>query len=636
MPKDIEPIKLQSNKNIKRWYVYPDMLPSGKFSGFQDRDDETLLRGSFVVGQNCMFAGNSLPSIRDGYELVGTTEPNDTTPVQRAWSFTGRNGSIWEMKAYSTGIYAWLVGTSTEWTLLKGGFTTGLEFGYRNIGETEGEFHSFFCNGTNEWFQFNGAHATVSSVTANTITIAASTWTALGFYTAATRSVIINGNEYPYTGGEGTVTLTGVTGDPLAGGVVAGDLAIQSPREVAALTSHKSQVVMAQDGRLHARLETKKDVWNYSKLDNPDDFTTGSTDGDGGSKSIESSGPITAFGKLNGLAVALKKNVISSLEFVQSGDRVDIPRYRTLTSADDKSTTIGAETQRSTFSTPYGLVFVTPDKRLVLLTGMTSNNEPEYLVLSDPIQPIFDAGVHTDACGICVDNVIWYAFKSDIGASFNDTVVRGDMTRRTTDKDGKVLPIQWDAPYVGWNVKDWTSVYNSTTGKNEVHWHSSTNSATYRVTPGVKADNTNPFTATLRGWAETFDAPSMQKKIDRAFVQVKMSENTELLLTLLYDKDGVTQRTETTLSGDSSTKKFDASLYNPFGASSFGSQKFGSNEATDDTPLYHFDIEIPPNVYFFSLSLQFSTDGEGQNWEIVRFGVRVAEIVETNDMIYLT
>lgn len=635
MPKDLPPIQLEPKKNLRGWFIFPDQLPTGKFSGFQDRDDETLMRGAFVVGQNVTFSGNSLPAIRDGYELVGTTEPTDATPVRRAWTFTGRNGDVWELKAYDTGIYAWLVGVSTEWTLLRGGFTTALEFGYGNIGESGGEFHSFFCNGTDEWYEFNGAHATVLSVTATSITLdGATTWTALGFY-ASPQSVVINGTEYPYTGGEGTDTIT-VTVDPEAGGVTAGDLAIQYPREVAALTNVKGQVAMAHDGRLHARLETKKDVWNYSKLDNPDDFTTGATDGDGGSKSIESSGSIVAFGKLNGLAVALKKNLIASLEFVQSGDRVDIPRYRTLTPADDKSTTIGALTQRSAFSTPYGLVFVTPDKRLILLTGMTQNNEPEYLVLSDPIQPIFDQGVHTDACGICVDNVIWYAFRSDASSSFNDTVIRGDMARRTTDKDGKVLPIQWDAPSVGWNVKDWTSVYNATTGKNEAHWHSSTNSATYKVTPGVKVDNTNPFTATVRGWSETFGSPSLQKRADRAFAQVRMSENTELLLTLLFDRDGVTQRTEKTLKGTEADKKFDSSIYNPFGASSFGSQKFGSNEATNDTPLYHFDIEIPSNVYFFSLSFQFSSSEEGQNWEVVRFGIRIMEVVETNDMRYLT
>lgn len=631
MPKPPAPLKLDPSKNSKRWLIFPDMLPGGKFSGFQDRDDETLLRGAFVVGQNTKFSGNSLPAIRDGYELVGTTEPSDATPIQRAWTFETRDGDVYELKAYSTGLYYWLVGTSTEWALLKGGFTSGLEFGYGNIGETAGQFHTWFCNGTDAWMRFNGAKATVSAVTANTISIASSTWTTLGFYTTGTRSVIINGTEYAYTGGEGTTTLTGVTPSPA--GEALGSLAVQSPQTVSFTSAPAvSQVIMAHDGRIHARSDVRKSVWAYSQLDNPDDWTTGSDDGDGATKDIEGSGPITAYGKLNSKILAFKKNIVKSLEFLS----VDTPKYATIVPSDDKSTSIGAENQRSTFSTPYGLVFVTRDKRLMLLTGVTQNNEPEYLVLSDPIQPIFDEGIHTDACGICVDNVIWYAFKQDINSSFNDTVIRGDMTRRTTDKDGKVLPIQWDAPYVGWNVKDWTAVYNSTTGKNEVHWHSSTNSATYRVTPASKSDNTGPYTATVRTWAETFDLAARLKLIDMAFVQVKMSENTELTHTLLYDRDGVTQQTETVLLGTDTAHRFDSAVYNPFGAESFGAQKFGSNAEMDDVAFYHFDIEVNPNTRFFSLSSQFSTQKEGQAWEIIRFGYRLKEVVDSNDYRFIS
>jgi len=630
----IPAVQLDPKKNLKGWYVFPDMLPSGKFYGFRDRDDETLLRGAWVVGQNVKFSGNSLPAIRSGYELVGGTEPTDTTPVTRAWTFETRGGDVYELKAYGTGIYWRLEGVSTEWSLLKGGFTSGLEFGYANIGETAGLFHTWFSNGTDAWMRWNGARATVSAVTANTISIASGTWTGLGFYTAGTRSVIIDGTEYEYTGGEGTDTLTGVTPDPDAGGVTAGDMAVQSPQTVSFTAGpDASDVIMAHDGRIHSR-GGKKSVWRYSKLDDPDDWTVGGNDADGGEKDIESSGPLVAFGKLNGLILAFKRRQITSLEFVQSGTRVDVPRYRTFTSSDDKSTTIGATNQRSTFSTPFGVVFVTQDKRLILLTGMTQNNEPEYVVLSDPIQPVFDRGVHTDACGIFVDGVLWYAFKETSESTFNDVVVRGDMTRQTPDKDGRILPIQWDAPYVGWNVADWTSVYDADLGRNAVHWHSSTNSATYRVVAS-NTDNTGPFTATVRSWAETFDAPARQKIIDMAFVQVRMRESTELTHTLLLDKDGVTQQKETLLSGEDTDKMLGAAVYNPFGASEFGSQKFGSNEEVDDTFLYHFDIEVDPNVGFFHISSQFSSSKEGQTWEVVRFGYRLKEVQDTNDYRFL-
>lgn len=621
MPKPVTAI--DKNKARGQWVMFPDTLPNGRFRGFENRDNITQLRGAWVIGENVSFARTSLPTPRNGFEVLGT-EASDATPVRRAWTFETRAGVIWELKAYATGVYYWLVGTSTDWALLKGSFTTGLEFGFANIGESAGEFHSFFCNETDEWFQFNGMSGSVSSVTGSTI-VFTDTIANLGFYTTGTRSVIIAGAEYDYTGQAGS-TLTGVTPDPSAAGVVAGNLAVQSPRSVAALTTVKSRVALAHDGRIHARSGTRKDVWNYSKLDDPDDFTTGSTDGDGGAKAIEFSGPILAFMNINKSIVAGKRGLLKLLQFTQSGTRIDVPFYQTLTPADDKSTSIGVTNQRSTFASPFGPVFVTQDKRLMLLSGVTANSEPQYLVISDPIQPIFDAGDHTDAAGICVDNIIYYSFKSDPDVSANDTVLVGDMTKQTFDSNGRVLPIQWDTPYIGWNVKDWTSIYNSATGENEVHFHSSLNSSSYKVIDD-NLDATNAFTATARSWAEVFDNPQYQKRIDLVYLEVRMREVTELLATLLYDNDGFTAIEEYTLTGDSSDYRFTLTEYNPFGSGAFGTRKFGSKSAVDDTDTYIFYIETAANTFFFNISLQLSVSGAAHLFELVRFGYRLAEVI---------
>lgn len=641
MPREFPEIKVDMAKNRRQWFVFPDQLSGGKFSGFRNDNDASQLRGSFVVGQNVKFSGNGLPATRDGYEVMGT-EASDVTPVQRAWTFETRGGDIFELKSYATSVYYWLQGTSTEWALLKSGFTTTLEFGYGNIGEAGGEFHSFFCNGTDDWQQFNGANAVISSTTANSITKTGSgTWTASGFYAGSANAfVIIGSTVYNYTGGEGTTTLTGVTPNPT--GEANGSLVVQSPRALdgtaptADLANFVGRVIEAHDGRLHVGLSSRQSTWNYSKLNNPDDFTTGSSDGDGGTKDIEFSGGVTAFGKLNNAILCYKKRNIKMLNYVQSGSLIDVPKYTTLVPADDKSTTIGAVNQRSTFSTPYGMVSVTTDKRMILLTGVTQNEQPQYVVLSTPIQSIFDDGVHDDASGICVNNIVWYAFKSDINSTYNDVVVRGDLTQQSTDSEGRTTPILWDTPYVGWNVKDWTAVYNATDGETEVHWHSSISSNSYRVTPLSNTDNPQSgqdgsFTTTIRSWAEQFGAPHKQKRITNGFIEVRMSENTEMTATLLYDEDGTTQQTEKTLSGSSADHKFTKVTYNPFGASAFGSVQFGSNPAADDLPRYRYFLEINPNIYFFNVSLQLSTSGAAQNWEIVRWGIELAEAVEQND-----
>lgn len=622
-PNNAESTKLKQEGG--RWYYFPDQLQTGKFRGFVNRDDATQTRGVFVVGQNVSFIGTDNPTIRKGYEVVGS-EAADATPVKRAWTFETREGAKFELKGFDTKVKYWLEGVSTDYLDLLTGLTSGLEFGYANISETTADTaKTFFCNGTDDWYEFNGAYATISGTTTNTLSIASGTWTALGVYSTGTRSVIINGTAYAYTGGEGTTTLTGVTPDPTLQPVNAGDIAVQQPRAVSAMSSVKGRVAFAHDGRIHARLDTKKSVWNYSKLDNPDDWTAGSSDGDGGAKEVEFGGPITAFGKLNKTVLCFKPRVIKLLDFIQVGTRLDSPRYQTLVPSDDKSTSLGAVNQKSTFSTPKGVVFVTPDKRMMLLSGITANSEPQYVSLSEPVQPIFDRGVHDEASGICVNNVIYYAFKQDKNSTYNDTVLIGDLTKITPDATGDPVPIRWDAPYIGWAVSDWTAIESTDNKEIEVRWHSAINSSSYRVTDS-KSDNTSSFTTTLRTWAEQFDLPHKRKKIDMIYVEIRMSEITEVTATVLYDEDGVTGQETVILDADSADHRFTNTEYNPFGASMFGSQQFGSNPENDEMSKYRFFIELKKNVRFFTVSLQLSTDAEGQNYELIRYGYRLAEV----------
>lgn len=627
--------QIQTTEDKNAWSIFPDDLNSGTFKGFENRPEISQNRGAFVLGENVKFGGICLPSLRDGYSAIGT-EDTGTAPVMRAWVFETRDGVQYELKVVDTKIYYWMVGRSTEWTVLLSGLTANTEWFFANIGKTaNATTHCLFSNGVDGVFKWSGAYAEVLAATANTIQKTGGTfWTAGGF-DAATASVNVNGSPYQYTGGEGTDTLTTVTPDPLAAGVLPGMLAVQLPVAVAALGSVQGSVGCAHDGRLHMRLETKKSVWDYSKLDDPFDFTAAASDGAGWAKEIEMAGPIMTYGKLNKAILCFKKRLIKMLTFGASSTRIDVPTYSTLISTDDKGTTLGAINQKSTFSTPKGLVFVTPDKRLALLTGVTANNEPQYLMLSDPIQPVFDQGDFSDAAGICVNNILWLSFKSSTGVGSNDTVLRGDMTRVSYDSNGQALPIRWDVPYVGWNVNDWTAVFDSVNGRYDVHFHSSLNGSTYKVNYDDKTDNGNGFGSTVRTWAEHFGYPQWQKRMDESFVEIRMKENANITATLLYDEDGVTQRQEYILSGDAAEQRFDSTTYNPIGATPFGSTQMGSQIADNEYDTYRFNLEINPNVYFFNISLQLSSDGDGQDYELVRFGYCIAEVKKDTDRKYL-
>jgi hypothetical protein len=631
MPRDlpkIEPMK-------KKWYYFPEMLPGGKFRGYQTDMEITSGRGYFPIGQNTSFDKEDVPTARNGYELIEAAEISDATPVKSTNIFETRNGDKWEMKTYGTGVYVFLIGTSTAWTLLKGSFTSGLKFAFANIGQTD-QISSwcFFCNGTENPFRWTGVYAALQSTTLNTIVTSASSLANLDF--PATGNVVINGNTYAYTGLTGG-TFTGVTGDP--SGEAAGSLVIASPIELTGAVSGgvdpaKFKVAMAHDGRLHLRRENRKSVWDYSNLDNPDDFTTGSADGKGGSKEVEFSGPITAFAKLNKTILCLKKRVIKVLKFNQVGTRLDSPVYETLVSVDDKSTTLGAVNDSSTFSTPVGVVFVTPDKKMVLLTGITQNNEPQYLYLSKPIQSIFDLGNHDEGSGLCVNNKIYYTFKQDENSEANDTVIIGDLEAKSTDQDGNIIPIRWDTPSVGWNVAHFTAVESANGKKMEVHWHSSLNSNSYRII-NEKVDSGVSFTHTLRSWNESFDMPFLKKRMDLAYLELDMLENTKLTVTILYDIDGNSGRAEYPIRGTDTIHQRQGATYNVFGASAFGSQKIGSNPQQNEMKRYVYYLDVNPNIAFFTVSLQISGEEQNNDFKLIRFGYRMCDLITEPDRILL-
>lgn len=714
LPSDTTP-RQDRDKNVEKWVVFPDDLPNKRFTGYQTRDISSQNRGAFPIGQNVAMTLAQTPTLRTGYEIIGTNAEN-STPVTRAWTYETRDGVQFELKAFDTFLYYYIYGVSTDYALLKSGFTADQEFGYGNISRsTDIAGATIFCNGVDSWYKFTGAYATYASdngsdeltvegsttlinryfrpegtfilngteVTytelngntfkgcsalpvaavgdilvqsptpvdgtylfqvyggvygtylsdngANTITVQGSTSLAsLGF--SASGTIRYKGTDITYAALSGT-TFTGCSGVPAAPAV--GDvLALKPTATIDNMTNYKSSVIMAHDGRLHARQETKKSVWNYSVLDNPYDFSTvGSSDTNAGAKEVEFGGPIVGFGKLVKTAIALKARMIKLLSYIQVGSRVDSPDYKTLVSVDDKGTSLGATNQKSTFSTPLGLVFITPDKRMVLLTGVTANNEPQYLFLSDPIQQVFQAGVHDEATGICLDNEIWYAFKQDNNSTYNDVVLHGNMLRQTFDNYGRPLPIQWDTPYIGWNVSDFSIVFNPDLGKNELHWHSAINSNSYRVIEN-KTDDTQAYTAIVRTWEETFGVPEKQKKIDYCYVEIEMLENTQIEATLLYDEDGVTAQATYQLNGSLLANSFGTTPFNPFGSSPYGWQQIGSNPGEEGMSLYRFWLEIDPDIEFFNISLQLSGDDENNDFNLIRIGYRLMQVIQEVDLKY--
>lgn len=605
-----------SKKEIGKWIIYPDVLENRRFLGYLTRDDITEIKGGFPIGQNILFTDGSKPTLRPGCVIVGS-QIDAQTPITRAWRFERRDGAEIELRAYDTKVEYFISGVSTDYKLLKGGFTANQNFTFNVISKsTNINSQIYFNNGVDNWYSWTGVYGLMASFdnTAHTLTIQGNTdLSALGF--TASGYITINGVEVVYTALSGK-TFTGC-GDMSAITMAAGEIVIQTPVIPAGMSNFLTTVSIAHDGRIHARLETKKSVSNYSKLDNPEDWTSGSLDGDGGSKEIEGGGPITAYGRDENKLLIFKKRQIKTLVFNQSGTRVDVPVYSTLKPSDDKCTTIGAIGNKSTFHAPNGIVFVTEDKEMLMLKRQELIDYPQQISLSDPIKPTFQAGEHNDASGIIYKSKIYYSYKQDSNSIANDTVIIYDLIR---DK--------WSMPVVGWNVSDWTIV------NNKLRWHSSLSPNTYELID-EKTDNQFPFTTVLRTHSEDFGEPTYQKNVGELLLEIYMTENTEINLDILYDEDGYTEIVSTTIKGTDTGNIINSQKYNPYGASPLGTEQFGSNQNISEMKKYRYIIPLKANNEFYNIALQFTTEGEGMNYELIRYGYNLSEIFYKNNKKFI-
>ncbi len=115
-----------------------------------------------------------------------------------------------------------------------------------------------------------------------------------------------------------------------------------------------------------------------------------------------------------------------------------------------------------------------------------------------------------------------------------------------------------------------------------------------------------------------------------------MLENSVVSASLLYDEDGVSGISTYSLLGSSTNNVFQTSPFNPFGSSPYGWQKIGSNPNESNLSMYRFWLEVNPNIPFYNISLQLAGDTENNDWNLVRMGYCIIEVIDQTALKYIT
>ncbi len=215
------------------------IITQTNFQGYEHHDDittqntNTLAYGSHDV----LIVGNSNNAIesRNGYTLLGESDQGSfVTPIRSKFDkYVNNAGVAFAVREYEiptgpqAGYSSVEVFYNNNWWRISGAIA-GLHESYFTSWTDPDTLVNYliWVNGQQNVFYWTGSIATISNLTATTITLSEVDATA-AFDTAGT--IEINGVSYTYTGKNAT-QLTGLTTSPITGGVVVGDVAIQKSK----------------------------------------------------------------------------------------------------------------------------------------------------------------------------------------------------------------------------------------------------------------------------------------------------------------------------------------------------------------------------------------------------------------------
>lgn len=580
--------------------------PTGYFNKKEitNQVDTALVKGSKNVIIN---DGDKIAS-RKGYTLDGAAR-TVTQGIDSSFDFVSKNGKkilrAFQGATAGTGKLQvrteYVAGTPVYADLLSSLTYTNFNFStwWYN---TEATRVLMFVDGTNSLRMWGGGIAYVASNTSTTITLSGtSTWAQLGFFTAHSgRAVTINGVSYTYTGGEGTLTLTGLSGLPA---IAAGTPVFQSVVTTTSLTSVPSgttyDLVWTKDNHLILG-DTQSSVVYGSKVDDYTDFgfTTPLRSADEGFKItldnfsvgfVEDSDSFYVFAGLDEL---YKINFITT----QDGASETITVQKVRTGAGQ-----AAISQSAIIPVKNGIMYFTNEKTLSWLTSVQNVFTPQSLPISDPIKDDFDSYDLTNASGVFFENEIWIAIPRE------NLVYRYDFDKAL-----------WQSPQTI-PVSRFSIIKNTTTNQNELYGHSNTSNETYKLNDGW-TDNGISIDYVAAFAYRSFGKRGILKQFDEYFTEAYMETSTNLLCTHRYEYLGAELVVDKTIYGSDTglvfAPNYDASL----GKNNLGQAPLGSlADEVSDLSKYRCIHEMK-SVDFFEHQVIYSSVGR---FEIICHGPNV-------------
>lgn len=584
-----------------------------EFKGYVTKPDPTNTNDRFLTAGSFNVLVNDTEKVtgRKGYSLFGAAS-TDRNAIESEFTWNTSSGTEILLRGLNNSLQFYNSGT---WYTLASGFNTAA-FGFPRSSQsgwwndTQGiDVLPFVAKDANI-YTWSGCVATVASTTSNSITkTGTETWAEARALTTS-GTIIINGNEYAYTGGTGTTTLTGVTPDPT--GEANGSLAYQK------VTTESNKPASGLTNDLIDILNNQVYIGDYSSREvyvsaNNDltDFSTISTPRQPGQAALFTldNAPVAFVVQEEAMYISAGKSdwYATSINLQNDGttfiEDITVKKLKNSPQQAAKAKDLTANIKNS-------VVFISHEPTLDELGRVENVNTPQSKPLSDPIKPDFDTYDFTGG------DIRYYKNQIFIAVPVHALVLIYDINN------------SWWQPPQQMPIAKF-SVYDG-----KLIGHSSLVSESYELFPdNTFADNDNVINMQAVFAYRNFGTRSLLKSFDEYFTEGYLSSSTTLTLTLQYDYAGGTAEKEFSIIGSDEDITVGNPITGNLGSLPLGAGPIGTMQ-TGGADLKKFrQVNGTRAVDFYEMRAIYSTTDTSAQFEILSHGPQVRLSQNQNNSI---
>lgn len=602
--------KQTTKKSVKDF----DIISS--FLGYRNKEDKTNLPVGYLVdgSKNVLNTTGGRIACRRGYTIYG--QRNTTLAgIESSYDFLKYNGDEVHLRAgngklefvYSASVGdKYLTNTFTQGQIFWLPIMSGLSSNKFNFcdwwDDTQKANKILFVNESAFIYEWSGGVTTFLSGTANTITkTGTQTWAELGFSTTGT--VVINGNEYTYTGGTGTTTLTGTTN---ASAEPANSVTWEKPKATAnsGITgipaTLKNFIIEVLGQQVYLAGEDIRAVY-VSKLNNYKDFSFSAARKVGeGMILYPDANPIAFVPQEADMYIACGYDYWFQTEFTLSSDLVsESLKIKKLKTASGQA----AQSQALISKIKNSVVFINNEPTLDELGRVEQIlGTPQAINYSDPIKNLFDTYDFTNG------QVFYFKYFIFVSVPQEGVVLIFNLAKGF-----------WEAPQI-------LPIGRFSVIAGELYGHDYNIPQSYKLLTGYNDDG-HAIEAVALFSFQNFGLRGKTKDFNEYFVEGYIDTNTTLDYSIQYETEGCSSYVSFPLTGDDKQVVCLPTLTSSLGKESLGKNPLGgelNQHNINDLPPKFRLIQTLTRKPFYEVQFGFSSLGADYRWELLAFGPKVA------------